>query len=201
MKAQTTVQKKPVKVIKSYVYQLPIKSEQPLTTEAKTAKIEAPVTKAPEINASEAKVVNVKAPVPKVTDTSPAVKTPRQASATFNPYKGIKSINKQLDEKMLNEHFQQRQQSQGISPLQALLPSVPESVLVKSKQQIRVEATTQIGNETFVKLDGTCMQTTNWSNVDENIGSHTSFSDCGETDDEKYFREFMANKLSTKNKK
>ena len=42
-----------------------------------------------------------------------------------------------------------------------------------------------------MKQDGVCAQTTDLGFIEEGLTSVTSYSDCGETDDERYFREFM----------
>lgn len=113
------------------------------------------------------------------------------ANAIFNPYESMLRVNKNLDQAMIEDVIKTRKSTKGISDLQGFMPSVPSRQYVKSSLQKREEATTIVGNETFIKLNGTCAQSTDLSFIDENLGSVTSYSDCGETDDEKYFREFM----------
>ena len=115
-------------------------------------------------------------------------------TTSFDPMKIQRSLGNKLNEKMMAD-VQQQRLNQGFSAMQTLPDAVSHSVFKKSELQIKEEATTVVGNETFVKLDGTCMQTTDLSFIDDNLGTATSFSDCGETDAEKYFREFMAKKL------
>ncbi|KGK01134.1 hypothetical protein ND16A_2996 [Thalassotalea sp. ND16A] len=121
-----------------------------------------------------------------------------QAKAAFNPYKSRSNFGEKLKQQVLADFNQQQLNGRGFSAMQKLPEPVSPSVYHKTELQLNNEATTQIGNETFVKRNGTCMQTTDLSNIDENLGSVTSFSDCGETDDEKYFREFMNKKMKKK---
>ncbi|MEW6997716.1 hypothetical protein AADZ86_08430 [Colwelliaceae bacterium BS250] len=121
----------------------------------------------------------------------PAPQDSKPVTAIFSPANSMARFNSDLDQKMMDEHFKQHQQTQGISPMQALMPVVPKREYVKTLDEKIQEATTIIGNETFVKQDGVCAQTTDLGFIEEGLTSVTSYSDCGETDDERYFREFM----------
>ncbi len=122
-------------------------------------------------------------------------KNSEPANAIFNPYESMLSVNKNLDKAMIADLIKDHSKAKGISPIQGSMPAVPVREYVKSSLQKREEATTIVGNETFIKLNGTCAQSTDLTFIDENLGSVTSYSDCGETDDEKYFREFMKKRM------
>lgn len=219
--------KKPV--IQSYVYKKPkpiyvepikiieIPSEsKPETITLPENKAEETIVKAIEKPVKKAKQTEVIAPpLPEqiktlpvetttLTKTQPVAKPIKKSvekKAVFNPYKAGKSLNDRLDQEMFDQYLEQREKTQGISPMQDPQDSVPERVYKKTELEKREEATTQVGNETFVKQDGVCMQTTDLGFIDDNLGKVTSFSDCGETDEERYFREFMAEKLKYQQKK
>ncbi|WP_068544822.1 hypothetical protein [Thalassotalea crassostreae] len=214
---------KPVVTIKSYIY-TPAKTitaeeettvPRPLKQENMAIKPEAIKQKTltePIIEEENITVIN--APLPSslnessvAEETNSEIINPVKTSSTsitsanqnvettsFDPMKIRRSLGNKLTEKMMTD-VQKQRLNQGFSAMQTLPAAVSHSVFKKSELQIKAEATTQVGNETFVKLDGTCMQTTDLSFIDDNLGTATSFSDCGETDDEKYFREFMAQKL------
>lgn len=118
-----------------------------------------------------------------------------KSPAVFNPYKSRTRFAEQLQQNLQADLLEEQSQVRGFSSMQPLPAAVSASTIKKTSLQKRQEATTQVGNETFVKQNGTCMQTTDLSFIDDNLGSVTSFSDCGESDDEKYFRQFMNNKL------
>ncbi|OUS25559.1 hypothetical protein A9Q98_12135 [Thalassotalea sp. 42_200_T64] len=195
--------------IKSYVYQPPlVKKEVQIKTELQVQ--DEPDTVADLDKDNEVKQENkvnerTKENVEQASPPSTAefaqqptsqVSTPKPTTATavFNPYKSRSNYGEKLQQQMLADFNQQQTKGRGFSAMQKLPAPVSPSVYHKTELQLNAEATTQIGNEIFVKRNGTCMQTTDLSNIDDNLGSVTSFSDCGETDDEKYFREFMKKK-------
>lgn len=199
---------KPKTPIKSYIYQAPKiiekkiiadkEEKQPLDAVSKV------LVKADEIvpelvnknkeneQLNVSKIVTVDAQLIK----KPVTNTPPK----FNPYKSINSFKQQLNQKMMSD-FKEQQLNKGFSAMQTLPRAVPHSTYHKTELQKKAEATTQIGNETFVKQNGVCTQTTDLSMIDDNLGSVTSFSDCGESDDEKHFRVFMAKRMSRYKKK
>ncbi|WNC73005.1 hypothetical protein RGQ13_03210 [Thalassotalea psychrophila] len=186
--------------IRSYIYQAPqviakpiIENKQPLETVNKSVIKSKEIVRELVNKTKENEPVNVSkiVTVNKQPIKAPATKVPPK----FNPYNSINSFKQQLNQEMMSD-FKEEQLNQGFSAMQILPKSVPHSVFHKSELQRKAEATTQIGNETFVKQNGVCMQTTDLSFIDDNLGSVTSFSDCGESDEEKYFREFMAKKMS-----
>lgn len=200
MKQLLTKQKTP---IKSYIYQAPKVIAKQITAEKEeinslNTAIQ-PLVKTDEIvrelNTKNKKDTEVN--VSKiVTVDEQAIKTPAtKAPPKFNAFNSINSFKQQLNQKMMND-FKEEQLNTGFSAMQTLPKAVPHSVFQKSELQKQAEATTQIGNETFVKQNGVCMQTSDLSFIDDNLGKVTSFSNCGETDEEKYFREFMAKKMS-----
>ncbi len=193
--------------IKSYVYKKNSKQQEIIIESTAgienvetidNSKLIPPSTKTSEDNntsnkTSEALAAKPDIPTSEVVKIDEKVKSPPKA--IFNPYEIMISVNKELDQSMIDEVVMQKNKVKGISELQGRLPNVPIRKYVKSSLQKREEATTIIGNETFIKLNGTCAQSTDLSFIDEDIGSVTSYSDCGETDDEKYFREFMEKRL------
>ena len=189
--------------IKSYIYQTPkIIVKQVLENKEENQQVEPaiiPIVKPERIvrelqdKAKDNEAINVSKIV--TADEQPIKPSVTNPPPKFNPYNSINSFKRQLNQKMMND-FKQEQLNTGFSAMQTLPKAVPHSVFQKSELQKKAEATTQIGNETFVKQNGVCMQTTDLSFIDDNLGTVTSFSDCGESDEEKYFREFMAKKMS-----
>ena len=201
------------KPIKSYIYKKPAKKiVKPVITQLEQVnnpsqeKIEQEATNKDisirESQTEKNQLTVINKPVSKTTpviDNSQMLSTKDKASkpAIFNPLQSRAAFAGKLNDKMMAD-FNKEHSSKGFSAMQTLPNAVPNSVFKKSASQVRAEATTQIGNETFVKLDGVCTQTTDLSSIDDNLGSVTSFSDCGETDEEKYFREFMTKKIKDK---
>lgn len=215
----------PNKVIKSFVYSPPTPQQKPilptiesvekqLTQEPLLAKPTPPILEQQQHPNTSAKQID-KSIKPHQTGTgemqsslakdvtpnpikSTANLPTKKAAAVFNPYKSRTQFAEQLQQQLQADLLAEKSLSRGFSAMQQLPEVVSPSIIKKSELQKRQEATTQVGNETFVKQNGTCTQTTDLSFVDENLGSVTSYSDCGETDDEKYFREFMKKRLDNK---
>ncbi|WOH35794.1 hypothetical protein RI844_10415 [Thalassotalea fonticola] len=195
--------KKLKKPIKSYIYQAPKiivkqiiadkeEKQSPSTVKKDFVKADKIVPDLVNKNKQNAEL-NVSKIV--TTDAQLIKKSATKAAPKFNPYKSISSFKQQLNEKMMSD-FKEQQLNKGFSAMQTLPQAVPHSTFHKTELQKKAEMTTQIGSETFVKQNGVCTQTTDLSSIDDNLGSVTSFSDCGESDEEKYFREFMAKKMS-----
>ncbi|TLU66755.1 hypothetical protein FE810_04400 [Thalassotalea litorea] len=108
--------------------------------------------------------------------------------AVFNPYKGLDTLSSQKDQDNTNNPYQS---SRGYSVFQQLPASVPISVVKPTADQIRAQNTTIVGNETIEKRDGYCYQETDLSFINDEFGKSSSFSACGESRKDKYFREFM----------
>ncbi|TKB47079.1 hypothetical protein [Thalassotalea mangrovi] len=114
------------------------------------------------------------------------------AKARFNPYQGLAEINQQKDLQASGNPYRN---SRGYSVFQQLPEPVPKSLISKSDEQVRRENTSIVGHETIEKRDGYCYQETDLSFINDEFGKVASISACGESSDERYFREFMKTKL------
>ncbi|WP_394172614.1 hypothetical protein [Thalassotalea litorea] len=116
---------------------------------------------------------------------------PAKKAITFNSYKGLDSINQQQDRDISHHSTSQRSSAKGYSVFQPLPAPVPKSIVRKSAEQVRAQNTSIVGHETIEKRDGYCYQETDLSFINDEFGKVASISACGESSDDRYFREFM----------
>ncbi|QBY04855.1 hypothetical protein E2K93_10890 [Thalassotalea sp. HSM 43] len=203
----------PKQNIKSYIYRSPKKTAvktqlapelRPELTSEQAPELEpqlAPQLKAEsndhaEVEDNNDDIANNKATEPTSKQQSPSA-SPASSSKDvmakdtqgndFNPYKTRMQFAEKLQQQSLLD-MQKPENDNGPLPNWQAAPIKP---LVKTQLQIDAENTTVIGNETIIKKDGWCQQSTDLSFIDDNLGTVYSASFCGESKADKYYREFM----------
>ncbi len=142
--------------------------------------------------------------VPEVAAAEPVVSTPlainkkssNRSKVTFNPYQGVSKLVEQQEQAWIQEEIAKAQAQRGHSIMQTQPEAVPQRKVELSQEQKRKQNATVVGNETITKQNGVCTQTTDLSFIDDGLGKVTSYSACGETNAERYFREFMSKRLA-----
>ncbi|NMP15811.1 hypothetical protein [Thalassotalea sp. Y01] len=193
----------PKQNIKSYIYRSPKKTAvkaqlTPELTSEQTPELEPQL--APQLKAgsngnveaednNEATEPTSKQQSPSASPASPSkdVMAKDTQGSDFNPYKTRMQFAEKLQQQSLLD-MQKPENNNGPLPNWQAAPIKP---LVKTQLQIDAENTTVIGNETIIKKDGWCQQSTDLSFIDDNLGTVYSASFCGESKADKYYREFM----------